>query len=142
MNRINKFNLLIAILIFSYNFSLGQNSKDKTCYKAPGIYLVVKDKEGVIKSTVPMGKNIVIYYDHFYKSYHLIYEFKDGITEMKLNYIQDYDAKIVKMVDEIDEIYYVEDYLASNGTLNMLKVKEISGLIGVLSISNAVMCKN
>lgn len=137
-----KYNFLFFIFFLTYNHAICQNNDGKTCYKAFGIYVDAKDSEGNIKSTIPLGKDVVIYFDHFYKSYHLMYKFQDGLTEMKLNYIKSLDEEIVKMIDDLKEMYYVADSLAVDGSLIMIKEEEISGLYAVLRINNAVLCKN
>lgn len=126
---LTRLSLFLILLHFTTTLYC-QKSDTKTSYKAPGIYIVTL-KNGVEELRKPIGNNVTITYDSFFKSFFILYTNEDGISEsLDLEYLKDEDfmkgVKTVKMIDKFKNIYYVVNLLAEIGKLKILVPKEYS----------------
>ena len=79
-----------------------------------------------------MGKDVMIFYDIFFKSFTIIFVDENGLTNpMHLEYLNDEKNKDnipeTKMRDKFGSIYYVINALDLFGQLKMLIPKEYPG---------------
>ena len=96
-------------------------------YSAAGIYLTIMHDK-VEESRKPMGKDVSITYDTFFKSYNIYYMDEDGLLNLfKLTYMGDQpngtEVPEYKMKDDTGAEYLVLDMLGS-GMLKILLLKD------------------
>ena len=124
--------IIASLFLLNVSHTFGQETQTSIDYVASGIYLVFTDKAGVEEARKPMGKNVSISYDKFFKSYTIIYTDENGYaTPLSLKYINDENyiknVKTTKMDDKFGNIYYVTDMLEQIGLLKILMSKEYPG---------------
>jgi len=83
----NLFLIVIAILISNLAFS--QNTSTVS-FEGGDMYLVDINIDTQEQMKIPIGKVLSIEYDKFYKSYSIVYNYKNqGVTIMDFTYIKD-----------------------------------------------------
>lgn len=123
----------ICLVVFS--------QENEVKYKGGEIYLVAQDsKTRSILFQKPYGKVLEITYDKFYKSYSIIFEMKEGMTSIAVNYLKNMnDGKgiIAQDASNPKDLYGVYDNLDYNGTMAMIYMERIDGNILSYKIVNA-----
>ncbi len=109
----------ITLIIFCF-FALNMSSQnDKTAYKASGIYVhYFSSNPSKLLTTVPVGKNVELIYDSFFKTWTIRYDDKDGQRiPMKLSFIQKDQFGNNRMKDTYDHMYTVATKIDDNKSL-------------------------
>lgn len=121
---------LVALMILSLNV----NAQDKIEYKSGQIHcLFIKDKEILTKK--PMGKEVSVTYDTFYKSYFIFFVTEEGWSNINLDYIS--DEKNLKQYKEKKngDYYYVLDNMSKTGDFIFVKQEKTNGIALTFKIS-------
>src|SRR5438270_11207137 len=100
----------LFILLFVNTCAKCQNEQSTLHYKADGIYMVF-DEGAKEVNRVPLGKNVNIDYDTFFKSYSIWYTNEEGkLQNVFMKYILvDTKTHLIKMSDRNETMYYVND---------------------------------
>ena len=122
--------LLVFLILTRAAYGQVASAPTEIHYSASGIYLVIM-QDTVEKSRKPMGKDVSITYDTFFKSYNIYYKDEDGkLNLFKLTYLgdqpNDRGVPEYKMKDGLDVEYLVLDMLYT-GQLKMLLLKDYPG---------------
>lgn len=122
---------LMCVILITLNNALAQNANNKIEYTARGIYMISNNKSGAEELRKPMGKDVYVSYDIFFKSYSIIYTDENGAgAPFNLSYIKDENfvknVKTTKMKDEFGNIFYVSDVMDQIGQLKILIPKQYS----------------
>lgn len=134
--------VILIIILFSSSISVSQTD-EKIRYEAKSMEMSLKQEDGSV-NTKPIGRNINITYDTFFKSYYITFDAKSGYSYFDLSYIQDMNDKngTIKMIDKSKTIMYVVDKLSEGSLLIMLEKKfetEYGSARGYIIISGATL---
>jgi hypothetical protein len=127
----------IGIFIFTSIFSFGQSNNDKIRYKGVGFYMHFIAESGE-KTTHPYGKEYILTYDKFFKSYTIHY--KDENDQMKSLSFKYHSGEgdLTKVEDSYGSFYYVTDFLSTHGKLILIFDRKVEGITTALTFENAV----
>ena len=129
----------LFILLFVDTCANCQSEQSTLHYKADGIYMVFYDGEKEV-NRVPLGKNVNIDYDSFFKSYSIWYtNEEDKLQNVFMKYILiDTKTHLIKMSDKNETMYYVNDinYVKDKGIFFAVLEKLSYGYVVNLEIHN------
>lgn len=123
-------NIIFAIFTISMTlFASAQSSNnDELKYKGDGIYMTFQDDTGKTVNKVPLGKSPNITFNNFFKTYYLSWTDENGqLGDMKLSYIMTDENGYFKMQDTFGNIFYVANYINSNGKLLLVSDEKANG---------------
>lgn len=128
---IHLFQSLISITLL---LGLGADRQDDSkFYERNNMYLLAMDQEGRnVKSIKPLGRNVLIHYKPFFKSYYIVYDGADGQSyplNLEYLYTNSRGNKIVQSKDGLK--LEVLDNLHKNGDLSLISVEPITGDDGI-----------
>lgn len=129
---------LISLFFFLALSCFSQSREtDKIKYDAPGIYFVLQDQDGKEITRIPEGKDVMIEYDTFFKSYDLIYKNSQGTLSMlKLEYRKEEDG-IISVVDRNGNSLIVMDFLETKGGLLIVYPEKREGKTMMFLVNQA-----
>lgn len=143
MRNCKYFILYITFSLVSFILNGQSSNSDKIVYNAPGIYIVSKNPAGVELARKPIGRNVMITYDKFFKSYEILYEDEnENLVRSYLEYLSeetvDKKVKMIRTRDTHGNIIMVVDLLAEIGKFQMLVNKEYKDVIPWIIIEKAI----
>lgn len=121
----------LILTIFFYITLLSMVLCQKTTYTGGEIYIFVQ-KDGVILTEIPQGRDAEVNYDEFYKKYTIYYTDSDNKFHVfPLKFIQQ-KSIYMRMVDDFDHLYDVHDLLKEKKKLIIfnLKIEENGTMAG------------
>jgi hypothetical protein len=128
----------LAILILLTVNSISSFSQDKIEYKAKGIYMQLQDANYNLVTEIPLGKDVLISYDTFFKKYSIVYYNENGeLAFLSFSYLATTQDGFVRMTDHNGDGYTVFDNLKKDGDIIFLMDNPVKGLIGLVYIKNA-----
>jgi hypothetical protein len=94
--------LLIALIsVFSsFGYSVYSQPKDQQKFNCSGIYMVSTTEGNIESRRVPYGTDAIIFYSPFFKSYSIVFQAEDGVSELKFKYVGEMQGQ---------SKYYLED---------------------------------
>lgn len=111
-----------------------QNNNEITTYKNGSLYMEMYKENMDLVSRKPIGKDVWIYYEKFFKYYQIGFIAEDGqSSRMKLSYVAEYDNGDFLMEYQGDS-YQVSDYIEREGIILIKCNKQTDGYIAVLVI--------
>ncbi|WP_445749558.1 hypothetical protein [Polaribacter sp.] len=136
-----KYILMITLFILS-NSAFSQSEDNIIKYKAKGIYVVLQNNKGEQLTKIPFGKDVIINYDEFFKTFEILYENREGgIDAMKLLFLSEKEingTKYFKMKDKYGSLFNVFGNLERIGTLIIIMdKKDEDGNISLITIDGA-----
>lgn len=132
--------LSFSILLFSIQTK--SQVERKTTYFAKEMHIVLKTEDGKEVSRNPLGVDIQIVYDNFFKSYIISYTDKNDnriiknfehVTDLKTND----GIPFKKLKNEAEQTFYFVDLLESFGSLKIIWQQSVDDLIVWTVIENA-----
>lgn len=119
-------NSLLITFTLAVNESVNQQD-DSKYYERSKMYMIAMDAEATnVKSIKPLGRNVMITYKPFFKSYFIIYEGADGQAyplDLEFLYTNSKGFKVVKSKDGMK--LEVWDNLSKGGDLSLVSVDPI-----------------
>ena len=84
-----------------------------------------------------MGRNVIVNYDKFFKSYYIIFENEKGVlSSISLSFLKNEGKGIITMKDKSNSIFHVFDKLNSIGKFYMVYDKSVDGLMALVLIED------
>lgn len=121
---------VITILLFAFShLAFSQNNSDLITYQLNGVYMEFYNDAGEKVTSKPIGKNVYIGVNEFFKSYTIIYDGENGNSEsISFSYISDMKDGMMRMKDKYDNIFYLADYLKTDKKLIVVSEKKAENL--------------
>jgi hypothetical protein len=135
---------LLALIIFPVLISSKQDGA--TVYRAKGILYKVTDESGHIVKDGPVGKNVSITYDQFFKSFKIRFTDEDGKQiQVKFKYVATdtlhgailEGTMVLKMKDDSGRNYNVFDELKDRKKISFCLLPDDLGNSFIMYIENA-----
>lgn len=105
-------------------------------FKGEGMYFLYSDpKTLVCKHKIPVGKNVQLTYDTFFKSWRIEYTDESGtIKPIKLTYVSD-DTDGINMLDTYKNKYKIMNLIEEKKKFVLISDQIINGLIFTIVIT-------
>ena len=122
---------LSSLIVFFLHFAF-QSFSQKQSFEGGSLYALVQD--GTTYTTVtkkPLGREVLLTYDIFFKNYSVAYFDSDGkIAGFDFNYISDCPDKTCAIYSGRGEArYYVSNLIDAIGTINFMMDQKTDGMI-------------
>lgn len=130
----------MKLLLTFYFTAISLFSNDVTIYKTKVIRQMVQNFSTRKVEFIPLGKDVVLIYDKYFKSYRISYtNAKLAKENLNLYYVQE-DAKGMSvygfiMKDDNDVLYKVSENLEKEGRLRIIPVEQPDDWKGKLELS-------
>lgn len=107
-------------------------SQSKINFKGKEVYFVYNDPTTFkIVNKIPVGNNVKLEYDTFFKSWYIRYSDQNGLEKpFKLSYIMhNKEGRYTLMEDTFKHKYEVTNDIETDGTLSLIQTETVKGMI-------------
>ena len=118
--------LIITAILF---FSTIAYAQDKINYNEGQAFCYIFNNKHELLKEIPMGKNVTVEYDTFFKSYYIFLKVEDGMMRFDLKFINKLNDGLLSYVDKgtsEQNHYFLDDSLKTNGTLTIINQDKIT----------------
>jgi hypothetical protein len=133
-----KLTLSLTLILFCFKINYAQNdesSKSNTKYRYKFIYIIAADENGD-KITKPLGKDVNIFIDDFYKTVEVTYlDENDAINTINMSFINKKSEMFNLMKDKNNVYYYVLNK-ATKDKFAFIMAEKQKGLMITFDITN------
>lgn len=118
--------LVITAVLF---FSTITYAQDKINYNEGQAFCYFFNNKHEMLKEIPMGKNVTVEYDTFFKSYYILLKVEDGMMRFDLKFINKLNDGSLYYTDKGNSVqnhYFLDDSLNKNGSLTMINQDKIT----------------